>query len=203
MIKTAAVTITDDAITNRPALLTELIPLLRPHPVPQSDARTRGFLVQFRKETAQETFQHLPLLYGFLQAQVTGGREYLLALNQTPPTNDNDFAMRPHVDRKWEKSEFDTQAPLFTTVLFLDFPATGSGGELVIFENCSEAQLQALDGIDRKNARQQLPQFDPLLVAPVPGRSCRFGGHLPHAVLGYCSPEHEIWRLSMILAEFE
>ena len=110
--------------------------------------------------------------------------------------------MRPHVDRRWHDNQFAADAPLWTTVLFLDFPAKAKGAELIVFENMDAQLIQKLETVERKHARNYLQDFNYKTVTPVPGRLYKFSGHLPHAVFGYESEQNDIWRLSIILAEF-
>lgn len=197
------VTITDNAIENLEAIKREITPALQRHPVPQSDPRTKGLIIQFRKDTAIHSFSGLPVLYDFIQRRLTdNSAEYILAVNQTPPTSHLDFLMRPHIDRRWHNSEFNSDAPLTTTVMFLDFPSGAEGGELVVFEEDDDELMKRLDAMERKDARRQLTRYNATIISPQPGRICTFPGHRPHAVLGYSAHENEIWRLSLVFAEF-
>lgn len=197
------VQIIDNAIPNLEQLRLEIIPMLGPHPVPQSDERTKGMIVQFNKRTVRDYFERLPLLQALIQPFITKENgDYILAVNQTPPTHDDDFLMRPHIDRRWQEHDFSSDAPTWTKVMFLDFPGDGKGGELLVFEHTNEQIMEQLDAINRINARSAWAMYKPYIVDPIPGRICTFQGQLPHAVMGYTTHENEIWRLSIILAEF-
>lgn len=147
-------TIVEGAVANPMVLASALRPLLTPHPVPQSDPRTRGLMVEISGGSDDLAWLQtaIPPL-GELMVRFMGdaGAIYLLAVNETPPTDPESFLMRPHVDRRWMPNGFNTAHPLWTNVIFLDFPNSGRGGELVVFPK------DAFDddaGVARDRARQ-------------------------------------------------
>lgn len=170
--------------------------------MPQSDPRVRGLIVEFGGESSGLAL----LLTGApeLGELVTMfAREpdaiYVLAANETPPSSPDSFMLRPHVDRRWLGDGFGRQPPRSTTVVFLDFSVAGQGGELAVFPR------EAFDGaasVSRDDARQTVTLKQGALVAPIPGRACRFAGDLPHATLGYSAAPEDPWRLVVVLAEF-
>jgi len=194
--------ILDDAVAD-PAALARLLRLrLGPHPVPQSDPRVRGLFLEFGGES-----DGLALLrakapeLGESVAQFAREPDaiYALAVNETPPSSPDSFVLRPHVDRRWLGDGFGCAPPRSTTIVFLDFPPTGQGGELVVFPR------EAFDddaSVPRNDARQTVMSKRGALVAPLPGRACRFAGDLPHAALGYSATPDDPWRLVLVLAEF-
>lgn len=124
---------------------------------------------------------------------------YVLAVNETPPSSPDNFMLRPHVDRRWLGNGFGCSPPRWTTVAFVDFPAAGRGGELIVFprEAFDDAAYEP-----RNDARRTVARKHGALVAPRPGRVCRFAGDLPHAALGYSAAPDDPWRLVIVLAEF-
>jgi hypothetical protein len=124
---------------------------------------------------------------------------YVLAANETPPSSPDSFMLRPHVDRRWLGDGFGRQPPRSTTVVFLDFPSTGQGGELAVFPR---GAFDDTASVSRDDARQTVMLKRGALVAPMPGRACRFAGDLPHAALGYSAAPGDPWRLAVVLAEF-
>ena len=196
------VCIRDDALADPAALARALRPTLGRHPVPQSDSRTRGLLLEVGADgDAQAHLRaEMPVL-GELLARLAHAADglYVLAVNETPPSPPDSFLLRPHVDRRWTEEGFGRTPPRWTTVAFLDFPATGEGGELAVFPPDAFDECSA---VARHNARQTVADRRGLLVAPRPGRACRFAGTLPHAVLGYAAAPDEAWRTAVVLAEF-
>ncbi|MFP2924064.1 2OG-Fe(II) oxygenase [Pyxidicoccus sp. 3LG] len=199
----ALANVIDKAIAEPGALASALRKHLGPHPVPQSDARTRGLMVELsaHPEDRARLQAELPALSALLPlVSLEPGILCVLAVNETPPTSPDSFLLRPHVDRRYLPEGFSERAPRTTTVVFLDFPPEGQGGELVIFPR------GAFDGREappREDARRTVAQAGGLLVEPRPGRACRFEGDLPHAVLGYAAPEGQPWRLAIVLAELD
>ena len=196
----------EDAIADPIALARDLRPLLTRHPVPQSDERTRGMMFEFgwRKgksdNGASPDWANVPALRTLL-ALFTGAPDAIniLAINENPPAPPDSFMLRPHVDRRWLGDGFGRHAPLFTAVVFLDFPSGRAGGELVVFAPDAFAQAEPPG---RDDARATLALHGGMLITPRPGRLCRFAGHHPHAVLGYDGGANEPWRMSAVLAEF-
>jgi hypothetical protein len=194
--------ITDDAVPAAADTAQSLRLQLKVHPVPHYDPRTRGLLLEVDgAPTAQQQFQvdHpvlASLVNRFLQAT---DAVYIVAVNETPPSGPDLFQMRPHIDRRWLGSGFSPDAPRFTTIVFLDFPRSGRGGELVLFPSATYTDLAA---VPREGARATVAQHHGLQVPPQPGRTCRFAGALPHAVLGYSADPEDVWRLVVVVAEF-
>ena len=201
MLATKTIEVYENAIANRQAILDEVIPKLIAHPVPQSDARTKGLLFDFEKRTLEQALLEFPHLHSFVAGFVNNNAaSYILAANQTPPTCSDDFLMRPHIDRRWQADEFKPQSATWTMVMFLDFSPAAVGGELVVFEE--PAEFDTVETLERKNVRHLLKKYRTKIIEPIPGRVCKLPGHLPHAVLGYDGREEENWRLTLILAEF-
>jgi hypothetical protein len=200
------VQLVEDAIADPIALARDLRPLLARHPVPQSDARTRGMIVEFgwgRNMSGNGKppgWTNLPALRTLL-ALFTGARDAIniLAINENPPAPPDSFMLRPHVDRRWLGDGFGRHAPRWTAVAFLDFPPRGQGGELVVFAPDAFAQAEPAG---REDARRIVETHGGMLIAPKPGRLCRFAGVHPHAVLGYGCAPHDSWRMTAVLAEF-
>ena len=195
----------DDAIADPKALASALRPLLTRHPVPQSDERTRGMIVEFgwgdgKSDDGTPDWADVPALRTLL-ALFTGAQDAIniLAINENPPAPADTFMLRPHVDRRWLPDGFGRHAPRWTAVAFLDFPPGGQGGELVVFPPDAFAQAEPAG---RDAARRAVRTHGGMLVTPKPGRLCRFAGEHPHAVLGYdCAPDAR-WRMTAVLAEF-
>ncbi|WP_205526006.1 hypothetical protein [Pyxidicoccus trucidator] len=192
----------DGAIADPAALARALRPRLAAHPVPQSDPRTRGLLLEVGGGAEGHAWlqAELPTL-AELFARFSGDADalYVLAVNETPPTATDTFLLRPHVDRRWLGDSFGSAPPRRTTVVFLDFAADARGGELVVFP------LDAFDAtgpVSRDGARQTVERHQGVLVTPRPGRACRLSGEQPHAVLGYTAAPGSPWRLAIVLAEF-
>lgn len=197
------VQLTDDAIADPQALATALRPLLTRHPVPQSDERTRGMMVEFGWGAGRSdngTPDWVPALRTLL-ALFTGATDAIniLAINENPPAPPDRFMLRPHVDRRWLGDGFGRHAPRWTAVAFLDFPPGGQGGELVVFPPDAFAQAEPAG---REDARCAVEAHGGMLIAPKPGRLCRFAGAHPHAVLGYSCAPADPWRMTAVLAEF-
>jgi len=196
------ISVLDGAIAGPAALAGALRPRLGPHPVPQSDPRVRGLLLEFGAGADDLALlrAEAPELVA-LVAQFAREPEaiYALAVNETPPSSPDSFMLRPHVDRRWLGDGFGCAPPRWTTVVFLDFPPTGQGGELVVFPR--EAFDDA-EPVSRNDARQTVMSKRGALVAPLPGRACRLAGDLPHAALGYSAAPDDPWRLALVLAEF-
>ena len=182
----------DDAIVDPKGLATALRPLLTRHPVPQSDERTRGMILEFGWGESKPSWADVPALNTLL-GLFTGETDAIniLAINENPPASPDTFMLRPH--------GFGRHAPRWTAVAFLDFPPGGKDGELVVFPR------DAFDRADppaREDARQAVARHAGILIEPRPGRLCRFAGYHPHAVLGYTSQPGDAWRLAAVLAEF-
>jgi hypothetical protein len=194
-------TITDDAIGDCRALASALRRLLGPHPVPQSDPRTRGLLVEVSGDPDDHARlrDDLPPLGPLLAlAPPSPGRLVVIAINETPSTSPESFLLRPHVDRRFLPRGFTGKPPHVTTVVFLDFPDEGRGGELVVFPRGAFSGAAA----PRDDARRTVAEAGGLLVKPVPGRACRFDGDRPHAVIGYSASARVPWRLAAVIAQF-
>jgi hypothetical protein len=190
----------DGAVADPQAMAAALRPLLARHPVPQSDARTRGMMLEFGWGDGKPEWVDVPALATLL-ALFTGAPDAvnILAVNENPPAPPDTFMLRPHVDRRWLPGGFGRHAPRWTAVVFLDFPCGGEGGELAVFP------ADAFDHVEpggREDARRAVTRHDGVLVAPQPGRLCRFAGNHPHAVLGYTCASRDAWRLTAVLAEF-
>ncbi|MFP2904960.1 2OG-Fe(II) oxygenase [Pyxidicoccus sp. 3LFB2] len=192
----------DSAISDPAALARALRPRLVPHPVPQSDPRTRGLLLEVGggAEGHKWLRAELPALAG-LFARFAGDADslYVLAVNETPPTAPDRFLLRPHVDRRWLGDGFGSSTPRWTTVVFLDFPTDAQGGELVVFP---VGAFDDAEPVPRDGARRTVERHQGVLVTPKPGRACRLSGDVPHAVLGYTAAPERPWRLAIVLAEF-
>jgi hypothetical protein len=199
------VALTDDAVADPGALARALRPLLTRHPVPQSDERTRGMILEFgwdggRLGNGKPAWVDVPALRTLL-ALFTGATDAIniLAINENPPAPPDRFMLRPHVDRRWLGDGFGRHAPRWTAVAFLDFPPGGQGGELVVFPPDAFAQAEPAG---REDARCAVEAHGGMLIAPKPGRLCRFAGAHPHAVLGYSCAPADPWRMTAVLAEF-
>lgn len=193
--------VVDDAIPEPARLAAALRPALAQHPVPQSDARTRGLLREIADDAARATLAaELPALAEVVR-RVGDPRPPLLvlAVNETPPTDVDTFLLRPHVDRRHHAGRFAGAAPLRTTVVFLDFPGDGRGGELVVFD---PARGRALANVRREDARATVARAGGAVIEPRPGRLCSLDGRAAHAVLGYEAPCAGPWRLVVVVAEF-
>ena len=199
-------TVIDGAVADAAALARALRPLLGAHPVPQSDPRTRGLLVEIagRKIHQPNGLPGLAELPGMadLLKRFAADRDalYVVAVNETPPSDRDGFFMRPHVDRRYVPGGFAGAPPRWTNVVFLDFPAGGEGGELVVFP--PDAFPRGAP-VPRDGARAFAERAGGVFVHPRPGRACRMAGHLPHAVLGYAAPPASPWRLAIVIAEFD
>ena len=192
----------DEAIADPSMLARVLRPLLGPHPVPQSDPRTRGLLLEVGAEAdAQARLRAETPVLEELVARLACAPEgvYVLAVNESPPGSTDSFLMRPHIDRRWTGEGFGQMPPRWTTVAFLDFPKSGQGGELVVFPPDAFDESAS---VPRHDARRTVARRRGVLVSPRPGRACRFVGDLPHAVLGYSAAPEDAWRLAVVLAEF-
>ena len=197
------VTILDDAIADPAAAAATLRPHIKQHPVPQSDPRTRGLMLE---ATGCADFlslmqTYVPALNGIVSQFARDPQAiYVLAVNETPPSSSDMFFMRPHVDRRWLGEGFGAAPPRWTAVAFLDFPRTGQGGELVVFPR---GAFDNGDPVSRENARATITAAGGRLITPQPGRICHLAGDLPHAVLGYSADEGDCRRLALVLAEFQ
>jgi hypothetical protein len=199
------VQLVEDAIADPTSLARDLRPLLTRHPVPQSDARTRGMIFEFgwdQDKSGNDTpdWANVPALRTLL-ALFTGAADAIniLAINENPPAPPDSFMLRPHVDRRWLGDGFGRHAPRFTAIVFLDFPTGRTGGEFVVFPPDAWAHAEP---VGRDDARRTVALHGGMLITPRPGRLCRFAGHHPHAVLGYDGAANEPWRMSAVLAEF-
>jgi hypothetical protein len=195
-------TVIEDAVGDPRGLARTLRSHLGPHPVPQSDPRTRGMMMEIE---GAEDLARLRVRFPALAALVdrfAGDPDavYVVAVNDTPPSPPDAFFMRPHVDRRWMPGGgFAGAAPRWTNVVFLDFPEDGDGGELVVFPPGAFPPGRA---VPREDARRTLRAAGGVTVQPRPGHACRMAGHLPHAVLGYAAREESPWRLAVVVAEF-
>ncbi len=193
----------DGAIADPAALARALRPRLGAHPVPQSDPRTRGLLLEVSGGSKGHAWlqAELPALTE-LFTRFAGGPDaiHVLAVNETPPTEPDRFLLRPHVDRRWLGDGFGSTPPRWTTMVYLDFPADARGGELAVFP--LGAFDEAAEPVSRDGARLTVERHHGVLVTPRPGRACRVSGELPHAVLGYSAAPGSPWRLAVVLAEF-
>jgi hypothetical protein len=191
----------EHAIADPGALAVALRPRLGPHPVPQGDPRARGLMVEIAdpERDGARILADLPEL-GPLLALVTPDSATIcvVAVNESPPSAPDSFYLRPHVDRRYHEGRFAGAPPRATTILFLDFPPAGRGGELVIFPRGAFAGgAPARDG-----ARRVVADAGGFVVAPRPGRACSFDGDLPHAALGYDAPPGGPLRLAAVIARF-
>ncbi len=197
----AVATVVDRAVADPAAIAAALRARLGPHPVPQSDPRTRGLMVEVggAAEDHARLRAALPAL-GALLALVRSDPSTLcvLAVNETPPTSTDSFLLRPHLDRRWLAGGFAGAPARATTVVFLDFSPEGEGGELVVLPRGAFA----CGPPPRDGARRAVADAGGLLVHPRPGRACRIVGEQPHAVLGYTAPAAGSLRLAAVLAEF-
>lgn len=198
--------IINSALEDPAATARALRPILTTHPVPQSDPRTRGLLIETDGRApgiARVVNLCTPLGAAFARFVVNPDAAYLVAVNETPPGPPDHFLMRPHLDRLWRPDGFSGGPPVRTTVAFIDFPPGGTGGELVVFPRTAFANGVT---VPRDDAGRTVTAHGGKLIAPVPGRACVLAGDLPHAVLGYTAspagPNDNIWRLSMVVAEF-
>lgn len=189
--------IVDDAVAEPRSLARALRGLLGPHPIPQSDPRTRGQVVTLDPApTHAEQLQAVPepLRGLFARFCKNPAASYILAVNETPPGEPDQFLMRPHLDRVGPSRIL----PQTTTVVFLDFPKGAPGGQLVVFPREAAARC---GGVLRANARQTAADLGGILIDPIPGRATTLSGDLPHAVISYAS-ESECWRQVAVLSEF-
>ena len=194
--------IIDNAVADPAGLARALRPALSVHPVRQSDPRTRGLLLETSHRPADQASLRAtaPALIPIFDTFATDPDAiYLLAVNETPPVQPDGFLMRPHIDRLWRAGSFVGGAARRTTVVFLHFPPTGTGGELVVFPAGAFDDGAA---VPRHSARGVVAARGGVPVEPRPGRACTMAGHLPHAVLGYTAPAHAAWRLTVVVAEF-
>lgn len=192
----------DNAIADPAALARALRPRLGAHPVPQSDPRTRGLLLEASGGSEGHAWleAQLPELADvFAHLARDADALYVLAVNETPPTLPDSFLLRPHIDRRWLGDSFGAAPPRWTTVMFLDFPPQARGGDLVVFPR---GAFDSAEPVPRDGARQTVERHQGVLVTPRPGRACRLAGDLPHAVLGYSAAPGSSWRLALVLAEF-
>jgi hypothetical protein len=123
----------------------------------------------------------------------------VLAVNETPATHSDTFLMMPHVDRRYRVNGFTNAALERTTVVILDFPSEGVGGELVVF---AEEPLRENPPNSRTGARTAVARACGHLLSPRPGTAYVLPGAQPHAVLGYDAPVGTPWRLVVVIAEF-
>lgn len=192
--------IEDESLPNLIPLKKELHQQLGLHPVPQSNPATKGVLFEIASGDLTSVSDSYPELattiFPFVQ---TPQANYILAVNETPPGVYTDFAMRPHVDKRWSNGQFYDETPTWTQVMFLNFNSHARGGELLIFH---PEQAALLHRLPRENARTNITSLEPIIIKPVAGRICKFDGVLPHAVLGYETSVDSDWRLSIVLAEF-
>jgi hypothetical protein len=142
----------------------------------------------------------LPALAGVLAA-LGDPRPPLLvmAVNETPPTDADVFFMLPHVDRRYGAKGFAQATPKSTTVVMLDFPGDGAGGELVAFD---AGLLRNHPVAARSGARAAVAIAGGHLLPPIPGTAYELAGDQPHAVLGYHTTAGTPWRLAVVVAEF-
>ena len=96
-------------------------------------------------------------------------------------------------------TSFGAAPPRWTAVVFLDFPRTGQGGELVVFPR---GAFDDGDPVPRENAHATITAAGGCPITPQPGRICHLAGDLPHAVLCYSADEGDCRRLALVLAEF-
>ncbi|HKF49959.1 MAG TPA: hypothetical protein VKB38_21530 [Terracidiphilus sp.] len=184
------------------ALAARLRSGLGPHPVPQSDLRTRGLLVEMNasEEHRGRLRSELPELAAVKDALSGSWPDLLvLAVNETPPTDADTFLMMPHVDRRYAAEGFAHAMPERTTVVVLDFPEDGVGGELVAFD---AGRLRQYSPDSRLGARAAVERAGGQLLPPIPGTAYELAGHLPHAVLGYETNRGTPWRMVVVIAEF-
>lgn len=193
------VSIKDHAIPNLFALQLVFQKHLPIHPVPQRDPRTRGLLFEIKNGDLSVIPPHLAELSTVINPYLTTAGQYILAVNKTPPSESQDFAMRPHLDKRWTNGQFINQHPEWTQVMFIQFDAQGIGGELLVFHPAQQTLAAALP---TQQVRPMLKELAPVLIKPEAGRVCRFSGLCPHAVLGYQIPVSGLWRMSIVLAKF-
>jgi len=190
-------------LLREPSLLAkELRQRLGVHPVPQSDSRTRGLLVELNNSQAHRDRlrQELPALAEILQSVGdTRPPTLVLAVNETPATHSDSFLMMPHLDRRYRAKGFANATPERTTVVMLDFPSEGVGGELVVF---LEEALRENPPNSRSGARAAVSRAQGHLLSPRPGTAYVLPGTQPHAVLGYEAPSGAPRRLVVVIAEF-
>jgi hypothetical protein len=174
------------------------------HPITYADPRVRGFMLEMRKTPQNFTrlSHELPELFVPLSRFEEHESNFiLLAVNQYPPTDRDEFLLKPHIDRNYQNKIFDLElAPLSTVVAFLDFPECAVGGELVVFP--AEAFSESSESIPRENARSTVERYEGQLVQPVPGSACILRGPVIHAVLGYEAPVESRWRTVLVIAQF-
>lgn len=198
--------IIDGAISNPDETAHRLLecPLMGKHPLPYGDSRVRGFMIEMVNASAH--WQHLEhdvqaLVEPFQEFRQPCCNLFTLAVNQYPPTNADNFLLKPHVDRRYRSTEFDLDLrPVCTTIFFLAFPEGAIGGELVAFPNAAFTGVH--DAIPREGARRTVAHYDGLCVEPIPGHACTLVGPVPHALIGYEAPEEGAWRLVFVLAQF-
>lgn len=192
----------DGVLADPAGIARALRPRLGTHPVPQSDPRTRGLLLELDGGAKGHAWlqAELPDLAGLFTRFANDAEAlYVLAVNETPPTEPDRFLLRPHVDRRWLGDGFSAAPPRWTTVVFIDFPTRARGGELVVFPH---GAFDASEPVPRDGAREAVARHQGVLVTPRPGRACRMAGDQPHAVIGYSAAPEDAWRLAIVLAEF-
>jgi hypothetical protein len=152
-------------------------------------------------ETHRERLRtDLPELAAVLAAVSNSSSGLLvLAVNETPPTDSDTFLMMPHIDRRYAVEGFAQAVPERTTVVMLDFPEDGVGGELVAFD---AARLRQHPASSRLCARVAVERAGGELLPPIPGTAYELAGDQPHAVLGYETNCGEPWRMVVVIAEF-
>ncbi len=197
------------AVTTRASIVSEpraaaqqLRAKLGPHPVPQSDPRTRGLLLELNRSDADRDWLRRDFAPLVAVLSAVGDRRpeaLVLAVNETPPTDADTFLMMPHVDRRYGRAGFTASAPARTTVVMLDFPPDGVGGELVAFDS---EQLRCNSPASRLGARAAVARAGGYLLPPTPGTAYELAGTQPHAVLGYEAAAESPWRLVVVIAEF-
>jgi len=171
--------------------------------VPQSDPRTLGFVIELSGEVDVQLAQieKIPALEPLLQfCTPDPSLIYVLAANETPATSADTFFMRPHVDKRWLAPGFGDAVPRHTSVVFLDFPDEGRGGELVVFDNTPASLLHDLP---REGGRAAAERLGAAFVDPIPGHYFRMEGRFPHAVLGYEAASQSARRLAIVVGAFE
>lgn len=201
------VKIIENAIAN-PMIVSQQIldsGLMGKHPLPYGDPRVRGFVAEFTSSTDDLNLlkqDALPLWEPFDTFRQKDCNLFTIAVNQYPPTDADSFLLKPHIDRRFRNNSFDLELfPVCTSVLFLDFPAQGEGGELVTFPDTR--LFDSTDEISRTNARGTVEKFNGRLIAPQPGRACLLWGPVPHAVIGYKSSFEDAWRMVCVFAQFK
>ncbi len=179
-------------------------PLMGQHPLKYGDPRVRGFLFEVGTSPAhlRRLEEDAPGLADLLRRfRRPDSNLFTLSVNQYPPTDADSFLLKPHVDRRYATAGFDLDLmPDSTTVFFLAFPASGLGGELVVFPKAAFDRGPA--SFSRRQAGRTAALYKGLCVEPVPGRACTLEGPVPHAVIGYEAPEEGPWRSVCVLAQF-